>query len=108
MLNILVPIRGGELLRVWAVADKANISITRVAGSLGVEKALDLSRFGLSAAAVAWLVVVPTTVVEPIRWALIPGVAALALLSAVLLMRRVQVGWASGTDRAGGEITRID
>jgi uncharacterized membrane protein YbhN (UPF0104 family) len=87
MLNILLPLRLGEVTRVFAVSTHARLPLTRVAASVAVEKALDLGAFGIAA---GWLVatsVVPAEIIATERWLMWPLGAVLVL--AVI----VAVGW---------------
>ncbi|MBE3132417.1 MAG: flippase-like domain-containing protein [Acidobacteria bacterium] len=48
MLNIVVPLRLGEVARMYMVAEQEGLSKARVLATLAVEKALDLAMFALA------------------------------------------------------------
>jgi uncharacterized protein (TIRG00374 family) len=61
MLNIVMPLRVGEVARIYAVADDRT-SKTRVLATLAVEKVLDLAGFALAVIIVLALVALPADV----------------------------------------------
>jgi len=59
MLNIVVPLRLGEVARMYLVAEAERLSKARVLATLAVEKALDLGMFALAVAGVLAVFVFP-------------------------------------------------
>jgi uncharacterized protein (TIRG00374 family) len=80
MLNIAIPVRVGEIARIYAVADDGTLSKARVLGTLAVEKALDLAAFALAVVAVLALVALPPDIrlQQHILW--IGGVGGVVIL----------------------------
>jgi glycosyltransferase 2 family protein len=82
-VNVLFPLRPGELLRSYLVAAAADIKFGRVLGSVGVERLIDL------VVATAALAVASLFVELPRRFKTVAdtlGVAALVLLAIVVLI----------------------
>jgi glycosyltransferase 2 family protein len=103
MLNILVPFRAGEVTRAWA-ARKGGVSMARVAGSLAIEKAIDLAMFGVSTAFLALIATAPLPALRNVRWIVLP-LAAAALVAAVALVARPDAAARLET-LSGGQILR--
>jgi len=81
--NAIFPLRPGEFLRSYVLADSEAISLGRVLGSVGVERLVDL------VIATASLAVVSLVVDLPRRWVRLAetlAIGALALLSIVVLL----------------------
>jgi uncharacterized protein (TIRG00374 family) len=87
MLNIVVPLRVGEVARAWAASARGGVSIAGVTGSLAIEKAVDLIIFGASTALVVFVAVVPTPAMRPVRWIVLPAIAAVGLAAAFFVAR---------------------
>jgi uncharacterized protein (TIRG00374 family) len=81
--NLIFPLRPGELLRSYLLANSESISLGRVLGSVGVERLIDLVIATASLGVVSLLVDLP----RPFqRAATILGVVTLVLLSIVVLL----------------------
>lgn len=81
--NSIFPLRPGELLRSYVLADSEDISLGKVLGSVGVERLIDL------VIATASLAIVSLVVDLPRRFKRITdtlGIVALVLLSIVILL----------------------
>lgn len=93
MLNIVVPLRLGELARMYLVAQREGLSQATVLTTLAIEKALDLSAFAIASAATLAYVAAPSevTVRSGTLWA--AGAGGLLIL------------WLIG--RASGRLTRV-
>lgn len=52
MVNIIVPLRFGEVVRVYALAERAALSPSRIFATVAIEKVLDVLLFGASLALV--------------------------------------------------------
>jgi glycosyltransferase 2 family protein len=65
MLNIVVPLRVGELARIYAVAEREGLSKTRVLATLAVEKVLDLAMCAMAIAVLLTSMALPGDV--PLR-----------------------------------------
>ena len=92
MMNILLPLRLGEVVRVFSVSSHTQLPIARVAGGVAVEKALDLGMFGIAA---AWLVaasVVPAGIIATERWLTWP-LGAVLILAAVFAAGWFKIRW---------------
>ncbi|MGE5362429.1 MAG: lysylphosphatidylglycerol synthase transmembrane domain-containing protein [Bacteroidales bacterium] len=59
-VNIVLPLRLGEIARIYALAETDPISKMQVLATLAVEKTLDLAAFGATVAIVALAIAVPT------------------------------------------------
>lgn len=79
MLNILLPLRLGEVARVFAAAKHGGLTMTKVTASLAMEKALDLTVFGVAAGGLVAATLVPGDVLATSRWLVLPVVAGLAI-----------------------------
>lgn len=86
MLNILLPLRLGEVARAAWVSRAERIPVGRVLGTIAVERLADLVTVGVVAAALLMLATVPSWLLTPGR-ALI-GTAALAGVAMALLAWR--------------------
>ena len=78
MLNILLPIRLGEMARAYWIGRTEGIPIGRALGTIGVEKLADLASVGLTAVALLLLAGVPPWVQSPGRVLVITGAIAAA------------------------------
>jgi uncharacterized membrane protein YbhN (UPF0104 family) len=115
MLNIAIPVRMGEVARLFAVANAEHISKTRVLGTLAIEKTLDLAAFGLAVVVVLALVALPADVRLQQRTLWIGGVGGALVLwvlarqrsrySAVLrwLIARLPASWRPRVERGAAE-----
>src|SRR5580704_5102402 len=81
--NLVFPLRPGELLRCYLISDSEDITIGRVAGSVGVERLVDLVIATASLAVVSLLVDLPRKFQ---RVADTLGVVTLALLAIIVVM----------------------
>lgn len=86
MINVLVPLRMGEVARVVALASNGRDPM-HVGASLAIEKALDLILFGVSAAIVVSVAVIPAETLRPFRWIVLPAAGACALAVALVVAR---------------------
>jgi uncharacterized protein (TIRG00374 family) len=59
-VNIVLPLRLGEIARIYALAETDRISKMQVLATLAVEKTLDLAAFGATVAIVAVAIAAPT------------------------------------------------
>lgn len=84
-LNILVPIRLGEIARLYGVARHAAVPSGRVLASLALEKVFELATFGTAAALAAAWMAVPGNL--PGRGTTRLGLAGVALFGLVMLAR---------------------
>ncbi len=80
MLNILLPIRLGEVARLYGLAERERLSTGRVLASLAVEKVLDVLVVGTAALGLVLLALVPSSLLP--RG---PASLALAVLAVGLL-----------------------
>jgi uncharacterized protein (TIRG00374 family) len=80
MVNILSPLRVGEIARVYTLADDAGLSKTHVLATLAVEKVLDLIVFGLAIALLIGVMALPEGVRVRTSAQLGVGATALGLL----------------------------
>ena len=81
--NLVFPLRPGELLRCYLISDSEDITIGRVAGSVGVERLVDLVIATASLAVVSLMVDLPRKFQ---RVAETLGVVTLALLAVIVVM----------------------
>ena len=81
--NLVFPLRPGELLRCYLISDSEDITIGRVAGSVGVERLVDLVIATASLAVVSLMVDLPRKFQ---RVADTLGVITLALLAIIVMM----------------------
>jgi hypothetical protein len=81
--NLVFPLRPGELLRCYLISDSEDITIGRVAGSVGVERLVDLVIATASLAVVSLMVDLPRKFQ---RVADTLGVVTLALLAIIVMM----------------------
>jgi len=90
MLNIVIPVRVGEVARIYAVAGREQVSKARVLATIAVEKVLDVFVFALAAGVVLAVVALPPALrvrQEPLWFAAAAGAGALWWLA-----RRPQLG----------------
>jgi len=81
MLNIMLPIRLGEMARAYWISRAEHLPIGRALGTIGVEKLADLASVGLAAVSLPLLAGVPPWVRSPGRVLVITGaIAAAAIL----------------------------
>jgi uncharacterized membrane protein YbhN (UPF0104 family) len=83
MLNILLPLRLGEVARVYAASTHGGVSLATVAASVAVEKGLDLAVFGVASVTLVLSALVPAHLLGAGRYLVLPGVAVTGLLVAV-------------------------
>ena len=76
MLNIMLPIRLGEMARAYWLSRAEDIPMGRALGTIGVEKLADLASLGLTAVALLVLAAVPPWVQSPGRVLVITGAIA--------------------------------
>jgi hypothetical protein len=80
MVNIVSPLRVGELVRVYALADRLTLSKTYVLATLAVEKALDMLLFGASVMLLIAVAAIPAGVDLRLGGRLMAAVVAFAAL----------------------------
>jgi glycosyltransferase 2 family protein len=98
--NLIFPLRPGELLRSYLLADSEDIKLGRVLGSVGVERFIDLVIATASLATVSLLVELPRRFQ---RVADTLGIVTLVLLSIVVLLvlyLEIKLGSAPGPETA--------
>jgi len=95
MLNIAIPVRVGEVARLYAVANAEDVSKARVLGTLAIEKALDLAAFGLAVLVILALVALPADVRLQQRTLWIAGIGGTLVLW-VLARQRARYSAALG------------
>ena len=78
MLNIMLPLRLGEVARGYWLSRSEGIPLGRALGTIGVEKLADLASIGLAAVALVVLAAVPPWVQAPGRVLVITGALAVA------------------------------
>jgi hypothetical protein len=86
MINIVLPVRLGELTRVYYVAERTEYSKSRLLGSLVLEKTIDVIALGMA------LFVLISAVTLP-GWVLKPGRSFLFLAAALLIAVLTLVIW---------------
>jgi uncharacterized protein (TIRG00374 family) len=95
MVNIVSPVRVGEIARLYALAESERVSKTQVLATLALEKVLDLVVFGLAVALLLALMALPDGVRVKTSAQLSVGGAALVGLwlmarYAIAIARRVE------------------
>ncbi|MGA2508848.1 MAG: lysylphosphatidylglycerol synthase transmembrane domain-containing protein [Candidatus Acidiferrales bacterium] len=98
--NLIFPLRPGELLRSYLLADSEDIKLGRVLGSVGVERFIDLVVATASLATVSLLIELPRRFQ---RVADTLGIVTLVLLSIVVLLvlyLEIKLGSAPGPETA--------
>ena len=85
MFNILLPLRLGELARIYFVSERIPVTKSRLLGSLVLEKVIDIVTFGGAVFLLLMAISLPTWVTEP-SWTLI-GLALASLLGVIGLAR---------------------
>lgn len=93
MLNIVVPARLGDVVRIYLVATSEALSKTRVAATLVVEKIADLVIFALGAVFLLLVVTVPDWVRTSSTSLLVTGVAGIAVVVVLSLWGRPLLTW---------------
>jgi uncharacterized protein (TIRG00374 family) len=88
MLNIMLPLRLGEMARAYWLSRSEGIPIGRALGTIGVEKLADLAGLGLTAVALLVLTAVPPWVQSPGRVLVITGAIAAAGILFLAATRR--------------------
>ena len=91
MLNIVLPIRLGEIARAYIVSRGEQLAATRVVLTVAIEKLADVAMFGVAMAVVLLTLSVPAWLEGPGRALLVAGGIA-ALLSIALAWRGDQIG----------------
>ena len=92
MLNIVLPIRLGELARAYLVSRSEQLAATRVVLTVAIEKLADVAMLGVAMAVVLLLTLsVPAWLEGPGRALLVAGGVA-ALMSIALAWRGEQIG----------------
>ena len=91
MLNIVLPIRLGEIARAYVVSRTEQLAATRVVLTVAVEKLADVAMFGVAMAVVLLTLSVPAWLEGPGRALLVAGGVA-ALMSIALAWRGEQIG----------------
>lgn len=116
MLNIVLPLRLGEIGRMYVAAHEERLSKSRVLATLAVEKALDLGMFGLAVALTLTQLALPEGVGlrRSAQWVIAAGgLAALWLVSrqaerlATLAARLTRLLPARVAERASGIAARF-
>ena len=90
MLNIVLPIRLGELARVYVVSRTEHLAGTRVVLTVAIEKLADVAMFGVAMAVVLLTLSVPAWLEGPGRALLVAGGIA-AVMSIALAWRGDQI-----------------
>lgn len=111
MLNILLPLRLGEVARVYGVSHHGGPGVARLTASLAIEKALDLAMFGVTAAALVGSALLPRTMLNEGRWLVLPLIT-IVFLALMTVAVRLRVGarvasWLSKRGRVAGWIARV-
>ena len=88
MLNIMLPLRLGEVARAYWLSRSEDIPMGRALGTIGVEKLADLASIGLAAVALLVLAAVPPWVQSPGRVLVITGAIAVAGMLVLAASRR--------------------
>jgi glycosyltransferase 2 family protein len=88
MLNIMLPLRLGEMARAYWLSRSEGIPIGRALGTIGVEKLADLASLGLTAVALLVLAAVPPWAQSPGRVLVITGATASAGILFLAASRR--------------------
>ena len=91
MLNILLPFRLGEVARVYGVSRHGGPGVARLTASLAIEKALDLSIFGVTAGTLVGNALLPRGLLSERRWLTLPLVT-IAFLGVMALAVRLKIG----------------
>ena len=91
MLNIVLPIRLGELARAYVVSRTERVAATRVVLTVAIEKLADVAMFGVAMAVVLLTLSVPAWLEGPGRALLVAGGIA-AVMSIALAWRGEQIG----------------
>lgn len=99
MLNILLPLRMGEIARAYLVSRTEGLPVSRVLTTIGVEKLADLVSMGLTAGALLVLFTTPAWLHAPGRAILVTGLVALVM--AALLATRAETVFRHGLDAVG-------
>jgi len=93
MLNIVVPARLGDVVRIYLVGNSEGLSKTRVAATLVVEKIADLVIFALGAVFLLLVVTVPNWVRTSSTSLLLTGVAGIAAIVVLSFWGRPLLNW---------------
>ncbi len=93
MLNIVVPARLGDVVRVYLVGTSESLSKTRVAATLVVEKIADLVIFALGGVFLLVVVSVPDWVRTSSTSLLVTGVAGVAAIVLLSFWGRPLLAW---------------
>jgi uncharacterized protein (TIRG00374 family) len=99
MVNILLPLRVGEIARAYLVSRTEGLPVSRVLTTIGVEKLADLVSMGVTAGALLVLFTTPAWLHAPGRAILVTG--AIALGMAALLAVRAEAVFRYGLDAVG-------
>lgn len=88
MLNIMLPLRLGEMARGYWLSRAEDIPVGRALGTIGVERLADLASLGLIAIALLVLAAVPPWVQSPGRALVVTGAIALGGMLFLAASRR--------------------
>jgi uncharacterized membrane protein YbhN (UPF0104 family) len=103
MLNIVLPLRLGEVARVYGAMGHSSVGVAKLTASLAIEKALDLAVFGVTAVALVSAALVPRRTLAEGRGLVVPLATLAALgLGWVLLRGRVLRRTAAWLEVRGG------
>jgi len=107
MLNIVLPLRLGEVARVYTALGHSSVGVARLTASLAIEKALDLAIFGVTAAALVASALLPASSLARGRWAILPATTGVALVCMWLIVRwRILPRIAAWLSPRGGSVGR--
>jgi len=93
MANILLPVRLGEVARVYLAGTSEGVAKTRVAATLVVEKVTDLAVFGLSAVLLLVTMTLPDWLRRSSDTLALTGVAAVAAVFGLTAWGRPVLRW---------------
>jgi len=93
MVNIVVPLRLGELARIYFVSERTQTTKSGLLGSLVLEKVLDLVSFGLALLFLITVISLPPWVAEPGNTLLVLGLASLVSVLLLVIFGRRFLTW---------------
>jgi len=93
MFNIVVPLRLGELARIYFVSERTETTKSGLLGSLVLEKVLDLVSFGLALLFLITFISLPEWVAEPGNSLFLLGLISLLVVVLLVLFGRRLLIW---------------
>lgn len=96
MLNIMLPLRLGEMARAYWLSRAEPMPIGRALGTIGIEKLADLTSLGAAAGALLLLVSVPSWADAPGRALIVTAIGAACAIVLVATSGRSIVGAVTG------------